>query len=75
MPSSVPLARGGGETGRVVVGATKPEVELEPLVDANCLYSSLLTGSTGRASKGRAKRATCSPIHLELGAGAVGDSK
>ena len=76
MPSSVPLARGGGETGSGAAGATQPEVELVPLgVAANRLYSSLLTGSTGLLSNGRAKRATCSPTHLERGAGAVGDSK
>ena len=31
--------------------------------------------SAGLLSKGRAKRATESPIHLVRGAGAVGDSK
>ena len=61
--------------GRVTDGATQPEVEAVPLVSANCLNTSLLTGSTGLASKGRAKRATCLPRHLVCGVGAVGDSK
>ena len=60
---------------RVVDGATQPEVEAVPLEAANCLKSSLLTGSTGLASKGRAKRATWLSIHLVRGVGAVGDSK
>ena len=58
VPSSVPLARGGGESGRVMVGATQPDVEIVPLEPANCLNTSLRTGSTGHDSKGRAKRAT-----------------
>ena len=37
--------------------------------------TSRLTGSTGLASKGRAKRATWLPTHWVRGVGAVGDSK
>ena len=59
----------------VVDGATQPEVEAVPLEAANCRKTSLLTGSTGLASNGRAKRATWLPIHLVRGVGAVGDSK
>ena len=62
-------------TGRVVDGATQPDVEAVPLVAASCRYTSLITGSAGRDSNGRAKRATWLPIHLVRGAGAVGDSK
>ena len=36
---------------------------------------SRLVGSAGRLSKGRLKRATLWPRHLECGAGAGGDSK
>ena len=61
--------------GRVADGATQSEVEAVPLFSANCLNTSLLTGSTGLASKGRAKRATWLPRHLVRGVGAVGDSK
>ena len=76
MPSSVPPDRRIGEIGSGAAGATQPEVELMPLgADANRLYRSLLTGSTGLTSNGRTKRATCSPMHLERGTGAVGDSK
>ena len=46
-----------------------------PLLSASCLKTSLLIGSTGLASKGRAKRATWLPRHLVRGVGAVGDSK
>ena len=74
--SSVPPDRRIGEIGSGAAGATQPEVVLMPLgAVANRLNSSLLTGSTGLLSNGRAKRATCSPMHLERGAGAVGDSK
>ena len=61
--------------GRAADGATQPEVEAVPLFSASCLNTSLLTGSTGLASKGRAKRATWLPRHLVRGVGAVGDSK
>ena len=54
----------------VVDGATQPKVEAVPLEAANCRKTSLLTGSTGLASNGRAKRATWLPIHLVRGAGA-----
>ena len=43
--------------------------------EASCWYSSRLTESAGRLSKGRLKRATLWPRHLVCGAGAVGDSK
>ena len=45
------------------------------LVSASWRKASHLAGSTGLASKGRAKRATVLPRHLVRGAGAVGDSK
>ena len=61
--------------GRAADGATQPEVEAVPLFCANCRNTSLLTGSTGLASKGQAKRATWLPRHLVRGVGAVGDSK
>ena len=61
--------------GRVADGATQREVEAVPLFSANCRNTSLLTGFTGLASKGRAKRATLLPRHLVHGVGAVGDSK
>ena len=61
--------------GRAADGATQPEVEAVPLFSASCLKTSLLIGSTGLASKGRAKRATWLPRHLVRGVGAVGDSK
>ena len=61
--------------GRVADGATQPEVEAVPLFSANCRNTSLLSGSTGLASKGRAKRATWLPRHLMRGVGGVGDSK
>ena len=57
------------------MGPPSRQVEAVPLVSANCLNTSLLTGSTGLASKGRAKRATWLPRHLVRGVGAVGDSK
>ena len=56
--SSVPFSNGGGVTGRVVDGATQPDVEAVPLVAANCRYTSRRTGSAGLDSNGRAKRAT-----------------
>ena len=61
--------------GRAADGATQPEVEAVPLFSASCLNTSRLIGSTGLASKGRAKRATWLPRHLVRGVGAVGDSK
>ena len=74
--SSVPGTRGGGVTGRTPVGATQPvEEDAAVQVSASWRYTSRLTGSTGRDSNGRAKRATWLPIHLERGVGAVGDSK
>ena len=75
VPSSVPLGNGGGVTGRVLAGATQPNVEAVQGLPASCRNTSLLTGSAGRDSKGRAKRATCSPRHRVRGAGAVEDSK
>ena len=72
---SVLLSKRGGVVGRVADEATQPEVEAVPLVSANCLNTSLLTGSTGLASNGRAKRATWLPKHLVRDVGAVGDSK
>ena len=71
----MPGTRGGGVTGRTPVGAIQPEEEAAVRVSASWRYTSSLTGSTGRDSKGRAKRATWLPIHLERGVGAVGDSK
>ena len=56
--SSELLCNGGGVTGRVVVGATQPEVEAVPGLAASCRNTSRLTGSAGRLSKYRAKRAT-----------------
>ena len=56
--SSELLCNGGGVTGRVVVGATQREVEAVPGLAASCLNTSRLTGSAGRLSKGRVKRAT-----------------
>ena len=61
--------------GRAADGTNQPEVEAAPLFWASCLNTSRLTGSTGLASKGRAKRATWLPRHLVRGVGAVGDSK
>ena len=61
--------------GRAADGATQPEEVAVPLLSASCLKTSLLIGSTGLASKGRAKRATWLPRHLVRGVGAVGDSK
>ena len=56
--SSELLCNGGGVTGRVVDGATQPDVEAVPGLAASCRNTSRLTGSAGRLSKGRAKRAT-----------------
>ena len=56
-------------------GTTQPDVDAVPLETANCRKTSLLTGSAGLDSNGRAKQATWLPIHLVRGAGAVGDSK
>ena len=56
-------------------GASQPEVVAAVLVSASWRKTSRLTGSTGRDSNGRAKRATVLPRHLVRGVGAVGDSK
>ena len=69
------MSNGRGVAERVAVGATQPVAAEELALDASCRKTSLLTGSAGLLSKGRAKRATLSPIHLVWGAGAVGDSK
>ena len=62
--------------GSTPVGAIQPEEEEASVPwSASWQYTSRLTGSTGRYSKGRAKRATWLPRHLERGVGAVGDSK
>ena len=62
--------------GSTPVGAIQPEEEeAAVLLSASWRYTSRLTGPTGLASKGRAKRATWLPRHLEHGVGAVGDSK
>ena len=58
--------------GSTLVGTIQPEEEAAVLVSASWRYTSRRTGSTGLASKGRAKRATWLPRHLERG---VGDSK
>ena len=50
--------------GRIVDGATQPEVEAVPRFAANCLNTSRIMGSAGRDSKGRAKPATWLPRHL-----------
>ena len=54
--SSELLCNGGDMTGRVVVGATQPDVEAVPGLAASCLNTSRLTGSAGRLSKGRASK-------------------
>ena len=69
------LSNGRGVAERVAVGATQPEEEEEPALAASWRKTSRLTVSVGLLSKGLAKRATESPIHLVWGAGAVGDSK
>ena len=66
------LSSGRGVTGSEAVGAIQPKF---PGCVASCWYSSCLTESAGRLSKGRLKRATLWPRHLVRGAGAVGDSK
>ena len=57
------------------MGATQPEEEEAPALAASWRKTSRLKVSVGLLSKGLAKRATGSPIHLVRGAGAVGDSK
>ena len=61
--------------GRTPEGAIQPEVAAVQLFSASWRKTSRLTGSTGLASKGRAKRVTWLPRHLVRGVGAVGDSK
>ena len=57
-------------------GAIQPEeVEAAVPTSASWRKTSRLTGSTGLASIGRAKRATVLPRHLVRGGGAVGDNK
>ena len=59
-----------------LVGAIQPkEEEAAVPLSASWRYTSRLTGSTGLASIGLAKRATVLPRHLVRGGGAVGDSK
>ena len=53
--SSVPLCNGGGVTGRVVDGATQPDVEAVLELAASCWNTSLRTGSADLDLKGRAK--------------------
>ena len=69
------LSNGRGVAERVAVGATQPEEVEEPALAASWRKTSCLTVSVGLLSKGLAKRATESPIHLVRGAGAVRDSK
>ena len=69
------LCNGRGVAGRVAEGAIQPEDVAGPGRTASCRKTSRLTLSVGLLSKGQAKRATESPIHLVRGAGAVGDSK
>ena len=69
------LSNGRGVAERVAVGATQPEDVEEPDLAASWRKTSRLMVSVGLLSKGLAKRATESPIHLVRGAGAVGDSK
>ena len=52
------------------MGATLPKEEEELAFAASCQKTSRLTVSAGLLSKGLAKRATESPIHLVRGAGA-----
>ena len=62
--------------GSTPIGAIQPEEEEAAVLgSASWRYTSRRTGSTGLASKGRAKRATWLPRHLKRGVGAVGDSK
>ena len=56
--------------GSTPVGAIQPEEEAAVPWSASWQYTSRRTGSTGRDSKGRAKRATWLPIHLVRGVGA-----
>ena len=59
-----------------LVGAIQPKEEQAAVpLSASWRNTSRLTGSTGLASIGRAKRATVLPRHLVRGGGAVGDSK
>ena len=67
------LSNGRGVAERVAVGAAQPEAVEAPARAASCRKTSRLTVSVGLLSKGLAKRATLSPIHLALSA--VGDSK
>ena len=67
--------RGGGVEARASVGAIQPEVAAVQGFSTSWRNTSRLTGSTGLASKGRAKRATVPPIHLVRSVEAVGDSK
>ena len=69
------LCNGRGVAGRVAERAIQPEDVARPGSAATCRKTSRLMESAGLLSKGRAKRATESPIHLVRGAGAVGDSK
>ena len=57
------------------VGANQPKVVAAVQLSSSWLKDFCLAGSTGLASKGRAKRATVLPRHLVRGAGAVRDSK
>ena len=61
--------------GRRTAGGVQPVVEAAVGLAANCRNTSIHTESPGLLSKGRAKRATGSPITLVRGGGAVGDSK
>ena len=67
---SVALSNGRGVAERRAVGATQPEEEEVPALDASWRKTSCLTGSVGLLSKGLAKRGTESPKHLVRGAGA-----
>ena len=59
-----------------LVGAIQPVEEVAAVpTSASWRKTSRLTGSTGLASTGRAKRATVLPRHLVSSGGAVGDSK
>ena len=69
------LSNGQGVAERVAVGANQPEEEEEPALAGSWRKTSRLMVSVGLLSKGMAKRATESPIHLVRGADAVGDSK
>ena len=71
----MPGSKGGGVEARASEGAIQPEVAAVLEFSASWRKTSRLTGSTGLASKGRAKRATWPPRHLVRSEGAVGDSK